>query len=245
MLGLRWLPAAWRLTAEPIDVTAARDDLSRSARGGIRRRIADLPDADVVVVGGLRVTSPARTIVDLARTEPMLLALQLADGALRDEHCTAADLVAVCDRMVRVPNVRRARRVAELTRPGVDSPQETLVRRQIVDAGLPEPTPRLELHEDGRLLAAGDLGYWKWLIWLEYDGYEFHSERGMFGSDRSRDRWLGRRGWEVMRLHADDAARPTAYLRELEAAIRDAPARIAAMDPSRSPELAAAQQLLV
>jgi hypothetical protein len=243
-LACRWHPAAWASPSEPLDVTAARDDLTRSARRGLRRRIADLPDTDVVLVGGLRVTSPARTLVDLARTEPMLLALQLMDGALRDERCTLADLIAVCDRMVRVPNVRRARQIIERARPGVDSPQETLVRRQVVDAGLPEPTPRLEIWEDGRLLAVGDLGYWQWLIWLEYDGYEFHSERGVFGSDRARDRWLARRGWESMRLTADDARYPAAYLRQLAQALTDAPARIAAMDPRRSPELAAAQALL-
>jgi hypothetical protein len=42
---------------------------------------------------------------------------------------------------------------------------------------------------------------------------------------------------------ADNAA-PQRFLRELNAAIKEAPARIAAMHPSRSPEVRRAQALL-
>jgi hypothetical protein len=242
--GFRWLPATWQLADEPIDVTAERDDVTRSARAGLRRRIAALPAADVVEWRGLPVTSPARTVVDLARTEPQLLAVQIADGVLTERRCTKDDLVAVCDRMVRVPHVRRARRVVELAQSGVDSPPETTARLLIVHSGLPAPETRLEIWEHDRLVAAGDLGYRQWLLWLEYDGWIVHGEREVFGSDRARDRWLARRGWEVMRLCAEDLRAPGPFLRQLESAIRDAPARVLALDPGRSPEVAAAQALL-
>jgi hypothetical protein len=242
--AFRWLPPTWSLSTEPIDLTAPREDLTRSSRRGLRRRLAAVPHDDVVVCHGLRVTSPARTLVDLARTEPRLLAVQIADGALTDGQCSPDALLQVCDRMVRVPNVTRARAMARLARVGVDSPAETTARLHIVDAGLPEPDVRLELHEDERLLAAGDLGYWRWLIWIEYDGFDVHGARTAFGSDRFRDRWLTRRGWEPMRLYGGDLARPGGFLRQLDASIREAPARIAALDPRRSPEVAAAQALL-
>jgi hypothetical protein len=240
----RWLPATWYLDDAPVDVTAPREDLSRSARGGLNRRMAALPPEDVTTKHGLRVTAPARTLVDLARTEPWLLALQIADGALTDGHCDAADLAAVCSRMTGLRNVERARKLARPARAGIDSPQETATRLLIIDAGLPEPDVHLEIKEDGLVLACGDLGYWRWLIWIEYDGFAEHGDQPSFGGDRYKDRWLHRRGWEPMRVSVRDHSDPTDFLGQLTQAIAEAPARIAALDPTRSPEVAAAQQLL-
>lgn len=242
--GWRWCPQTWRDPRRPVDVTAARDDLTRSARAGINRCLAALPEQDVIDVGGLRVTTPARTAVDLARTQPRLLAVQLMDAALRAEQCTAPEMRDVTDRMIRVPGVRLARAAIDQARAGVDSPAETTARLQIVADRLPEPDVRLEITTDGVLEAVGDLGYWRWLIWIEYDGWEWHSSHGVFRSDRVRDRWLARRGWETFRLTDDDVASPGNYLSQLRNAIEDAPRRILAMRADRSPEVAAAQATL-
>src|SRR3954451_1852952 len=132
--GFAWLPDAWTLPDRDIDVTVARDDLTRSARRGMDRRIADLPADDVVVWRGLRVTSPARTAVDVARFETSrVLAVQILDGVLRFGFCTREEMQAVTARMVRVPWVRRADDRIALAREGVDSPPETRVRLHIVD----------------------------------------------------------------------------------------------------------------
>ena len=243
--GFAWLPVAWADPTRKVGLTVARDDLTRSTRRGIDRRIADLPAEDVVLWRGLRVTSPARTAVDLARFEPSrLLAVQILDGVLRFGHCTREDMLAVTARMVRVPHVQRARERIGLAVEGVDSPPETTVRLVIVDAGLPIPDVNLRLFDRGVLIAQGDLGYWKWLIWIEYDGEDVHGPLRMDGKDQLKDRFLVRRGWEPFRLTKRDLRAPARFLRELEAAIADAPARIAALNPARSPEIRAAQALL-
>jgi hypothetical protein len=243
--GFAWLPDAWTLPDRDIDVTVARDDLTRSARRGMDRRIADLPADDVVVWRGLRVTSPARTAVDVARFEKSrLFAVQLLDGVLRFEHCTREEMQAVLERMVRVPHVQRGRDRLGMAREGVDSPQETTARLHIVDGGLPHPDVNLRITVGGIDLAQGDLGYWKWLIWIEYDGIEVHGPLRMDGKDQQKDRFLSRRGWEPFRLTKADNAMPGRFLRELSIAIKEAPARIAAMDPARSPEVRAARLLL-
>lgn len=239
-----WLPATWSLDHAPIDITAARDDTSRSRRCGLNRRLGALPLEDVGLVDGLRVTSDARTAVDLARTEDGLLAVQLMDWLLTSERCTPEDFAAVTARMAGVPGVAKARAAIALARPGVDSPAETHVRLQAVDAGFPHPDTCLRIEEDGLLLARGDLGYRRWLIWIEYDSWEWHKDRGIFASDRSRDRWVTRRGWEGMRLTDNDMRSPRNWLTQLGQAIAEAPARIMAMDPRRSPEVAEAQALL-
>jgi hypothetical protein len=243
--GFAWLPDSWKERSRDIGVTVARDDLTRSTRRGMDRRIADLPAEDVVLWRGLRVTSPARTAVDLVRYESSrLFAVQLLDGVLRFGHCTREDMYAVLARMVRVPHVQRARDRVALARDGVDSPPETTVRLCIVDDGLPEPDVNLRLTAGGVDLAQGDLGYWQWLVWIEYDGVEVHELLRMDGKDQQKDRFLYRRGWEPFRLTKRDVAAPGTFLRELRVAIDQAPARVAALDPARSPEIREAQRLL-
>src|SRR5689334_4701240 len=55
------LEAAW---CEPIEVTIGRDVPVR-ARVGVKLRRAALPESDVIVRSGLRVTSALRTVCDL------------------------------------------------------------------------------------------------------------------------------------------------------------------------------------
>jgi hypothetical protein len=153
-------------------------------------------------------------------------------------------MIAVLDRMIRVPWVRRARERVELSREGVDSPPETTVRLSIVDAGLPQPDVNLQLFSDGILLAQGDLGYWRWLIWIEYDGEEVHDPLRLAGKDQQKDRRLGMRGWETFRLTKLDVRSPGAFLRELSLAIDEGPRRVAALNPARSSEVREAQRLL-
>ena len=236
-----WLPANWSCPDTDVCVDAPRSDLTRSARSGLDRRIAALPPEDVVLWRGLRVTNDARTGVDLARYEPRDLAVPVLDWLLTAQRCTREELVSVCDRMVRVPHVRRARRFIDLARPGVDSPRESHTRLHIIDADLPEPDVNLQIREEALLLAQGDLGYWRWLIWIDYDGRDVHELRRLYGQDQRKDRWLGRRGWEVFRLTNRDHHEPSMFLSQLRRAIADAPARIAALSSSRSPEVAAAR----
>jgi hypothetical protein len=239
--GFVWLPPTWSDPDADVCVDAPRSDLTRSARGGLDRRTAALPPEDVVLWRGLRVTNDARTGVDLARYEPRDLAVPVLDWLLTEQRCTRDELVSVCDRMVRVPHVRRARQFIDLARAGVDSPRESHTRLHIVDAGLPEPDVNLQLREDALLLAQGVLGYWRWLIWIDYDGRDVHELRRLYGEDQRQDRWLGRRGWEVFRLTNRDHHEPSVFLSQLRRAIADAPARIAALSSSRSPEVAAAR----
>ena len=237
-----WLPDCW--PHERICVEAPPDDTTRSSREGIDRRLCFVPPVDATDLDGLRITSIARTAVDLARHEPRDLVVPILDGLLTEGRTTTPELLAVLAGMRRVRQVRVARDLVGQARAGVGSPRETHMRLRIVDAGLPEPDTNLLIQEDGITLAQGDLGYWRWLIWIEYDGREPHEELRINGADQTKDRWLRRRGWVVMRLTNRDYYRPGTFLRELQDEIRDAPMRIAALRSSRSPEVAAARLAL-
>jgi very-short-patch-repair endonuclease len=141
--------------------------------------------------------------------------------------------------------VRSARDRIEEARSGVDSPQETELRLVLLDGGVTGLRPDVRIHDKtGHVIARGDLCDPDLMLWGEYDGYDVHSARATFRGDRAGDRWLERRGWHVMRFTDVDLRRPQAVAREWKCAQRNAPMRIAAMSPDRSPELAAAQREL-
>ncbi|MFC8679882.1 hypothetical protein ACFT30_00060 [Microbacterium ureisolvens] len=54
-----------------------------SSRLGLFRHRDELPEEDVVVMAGIRVTAPERTVFDLARSLPLVSAVAAADAALR------------------------------------------------------------------------------------------------------------------------------------------------------------------
>jgi hypothetical protein len=119
------------------------------------------------------------------------------------------------------------------------------MRLMLEDGGIADLDVDIRIHnERGDLLVRGDLGIRRLLIWGEYDGFDPHTERETFRGDRSKPRWLQRRGWYVMRFTDVDLRRPAATCQEWLAAIADAPARIQALDPRKSPEAAAARQAL-
>lgn len=247
LLGLRWLPTEWS-TAEATVHLAAHPDDRRRDRRGIKLHRRTLAAADVVLVQGIACLSVARTLVELARDSgvPELLVVQIIDGALRDKRVTKTELVACLDRLSGERGVVRARRLVERSREGVDSPPETAMRLTLEDGGITDLEVGVEICEGpyGDVLARGDLCIKSLLIWGEYDGFVPHSKRVVFRGDRRGDRWLQRRGWHVMRFTDEDLRRPGDTCREWQQAIADAPARIRALDPRRTPEIADAWQAL-
>ena len=243
---LRWLPDAWsaddavvHFAVEPTETRANRSGITLHRRHQLRE--------DVALVEGIACLPVARTLVELARDAelPPLLVVQIIDGALRDERTTKAELFACLARFPGLRGVARARGLVDRSREGVDSPQETRMRLMLEDGGVSGLEVNIKVHDvDGLLLARGDLGIKRLLLWGEYDGFVPHTERGTFRSDRAGDRWLKRRGWHVMRFTDEDLRRPVSTCREWLAEIADAPARIKALDARRSPEIAVARKAL-
>jgi hypothetical protein len=245
-LGIPWLPTQWSAVAATVHVAVARE-ATRRHRSGLRVHHMRVADEDVLTVDGVRTLTVARTLADLARdpSQPRCLVVQLTDGALRMGLVTQAELMEATHRLVAMRGVRRTRELFAQARCGVDSPKETELRLALIDGGVPAVDTDIRIHDDdGELLARGDLGDRRYLLWGEYDGYETHLERAVFASDRARDRWLERRGWHVMRFSQADLSRPKRLAAEWRTARVNAAGRIAAMPSGRSPEVAAARRAL-
>jgi len=245
--GFRWLPSTWSDPASTVHLAVEASSTSRHQPGlRLHRRL--IASEDVALVGGVPCFAAGRTLVELARSPqvPRLLAVQILDGALLDRRVTKDELEMCIARFPGERGIARARELVRCARERVDSPRETQMRLTLEDGGLPPLDVPLEIRDEfeGAVLACGDLGYWRFLIWGEYDGFVPHTQRKTFRTDRVGDRWLARRGWHVMRFVDDDFTRPGILRREWEQAIADAPARLAALPTQRSPELAAAKRTL-
>lgn len=100
---------------------------------------ARLDPDEIVVVAGVRVTSVARTVLDVARSLPFDAALVVADAALHRHLVTREELAIASDRAERRRGTPGASRVLAFADPGSMSVGETRSRIALRDAGLPAP----------------------------------------------------------------------------------------------------------
>lgn len=179
-----------------------------------RHRVSELDRADIRTRHGIKVTSPARTVLDNAR-HPLLEDLIAAgfDRGLVTER-------QIDESIVRCPSrrgVRRVRRILtqrggpRLTRSWGERRLLSLIRQ----AGLPVPlTNRL-------LLGFNVDAVWQDLkLVVEVDGHEFHGDRDAFENDRARDAVLVAHGYRVLRFTARQLRdQPLLVLGQLAAAL--------------------------
>jgi hypothetical protein len=109
--------------------------------------VAPLPEEDLVVVDGVRVTSVARTVVDCARVLAFPDAVVIADAALQRKLVVPEALDAVAARQAGWPGAPAARRVVRFADGLAESPGESLSRVVFVELEL--PTPELQVHLQG------------------------------------------------------------------------------------------------
>ena len=102
--------------------------LERRQRDGIDLHFWDIPESDVTIVDGLRVTSLQRTVADVSRLLPRFVAVSCLDSALDQGLLDLGDLDAVRDLMARRRNCVAGRRHLAEARVGAQSPLETRVR---------------------------------------------------------------------------------------------------------------------
>lgn len=182
--------------------------------------VEQLHPADVSSVLGLPVTSVPRTLLDLAaRVDGRTLRATL-DEALRRRLTSLEALQRLVERSAHRPGVVDLRAaVAEVD--GSGGPTESELERDVLEllreAGFPTPQRQRPVHMDRRRRRL-DFLFPQQRVVLEADGYEGHSTREMFESDRRRDNWLTARGFRVLRwTWSALRQRPGALLEELAA----------------------------
>jgi very-short-patch-repair endonuclease len=202
VLSHRSAAAHWAL----LETARAAIDVTVEAKGGRARRggidlhvVRRLDPRDMTIRDGIPITTPARTIVDLAASGPARQAERaleqayvrrlLAPGALEDALSRANGRPTSGLR-----GLIAAQRPSTITRSELEEAFLAIVRR----VGLPDPEVNEPLH-----------GYEPDFLWrdqrlvIETDGYGTHSTRRSFEHDRKRDVELELHGYNVRRFTHD------------------------------------------
>jgi hypothetical protein len=162
-----------------------------------------LPDCDVVRRRAIPVTTPVRTLRDVAPLLPPATLDRFLGHLLATRDLTVVQLgsLGVAAASERWPGCRALRAAVE--RAGVAvAPDSVLEHRALLllrAAGLPEPVSQLHLHAGGRMVAVVDFAWPDDRIVLEVDGYRWHADPHAFATDRRRDNTLRELGWSVYR----------------------------------------------
>jgi predicted transcriptional regulator of viral defense system len=198
VLSHRSAAALWgiRETARrDVEITAPRG----CRRPGIEGHDIRLAPDEVTVRRNIPVTTPARTLLDLAAT---LNEHQLARAAERAESLrltSPTSLEALAARYPRRPGVP-AIRALNVT----DTPTRSVLERRFLSLLDAENLPRPLVNAPAELPNAddpeADITWRDQRLIVELDGFETHSTRAASERDRARDRALQAQGWRVIRI---------------------------------------------
>ena len=204
--------ALWHLTgfegASTVELTVPRS--RRGKAPGLTHRCF-LPPVDVTIVEAIPVTTVARTLIDLAASEPRETVEEALDDALRRRIVSMGRLrwrVLELARKGR-PGIVAMRLILD-DREGISVPAsvfETRLLRLLKRAGLPSPTLQYQVRSPGRLVAVVDFAWPDSRLALEADGFRWHSGRARFEHDRARRNELTLLGWRIIHVTWIDLTR--------------------------------------
>lgn len=206
------VPREWT-RSEPLVVARPRGTTRGRARGTVH--ISFDPDAlDATEHRGLPVLAPVATAVTLARALDHERLVHVLDALLtgserypdlelpRRPHARPEQLLAWLSKRGGLHGVPAMRAALADARPGVDSRFESITRRAIVLAGLPEPCVHPPVLVEGGVVHP-DLGYPELRIAIEFEG-DGHRERRRWIEDIDRYARLEAAGWIVVRITSAD-----------------------------------------
>jgi len=176
---------------------------NRRPRRSTSARVAAVPldRADVTRRAGIPILSSSRTVVDLARTEPLDVGLRIVGDALRTGVVNPARLADRLEAGRGRKGVARARRAVQLADPALESVLEGELFELLHAAGL-VVVPQFEVVRFGLFIARLDFAIEELQLGFEADGYGSHSTRPAFERDRERNALLQLAGWTTVSFTA-------------------------------------------
>ncbi|WP_439031970.1 type IV toxin-antitoxin system AbiEi family antitoxin domain-containing protein [Gordonia terrae] len=195
--------------------------------GSVHLHRGNLPPEHVTEIGDVRVTTPARTVADVARLGTFEQAVCCLDSGLRS-GITHAEIDAVVASSTKLKGVRHLRQAFAVADGRSESVGESLSRATMIAAGLPLPDLQVTIVDSaGRFIARGDFG-WADKVIGEFDGKVKYS--GQFGASASetvfdekrREDAIRRTGRIVVRWTWQDLLEPRHFRSLIQAALHDA-----------------------
>lgn len=197
------------LGPRPPDVAVTRPPGgSQKSRPGVHLHISALPPEHVTESEGIRLTSVARTVVDLARTSSFRSGVVVADSALRSKQTSKAELHAVITDCARWPGICQARLVVEFADGRSESVLESISRVAFRDQQLPPPELQVWVGgEDDGVIGRADFLWRRYRTIGEADGAVKYKDTARAIAQLRRDALLRAAGFEVVHFTWDEIVR--------------------------------------
>lgn len=209
----------------PVELLRLNGHPASERRGIVVRRTMTLSAEDCWRVGRLPVTSPIRTLRDMAWAGAGVPELaEIAARAMQRGQLTVDELDRAASASLTLAARATLAAVADiLGRDGkTDSPFEREVRSYVCNHGLAPHPGVFPLTVDGVTIAHLDLAYPSQQVFVESDGFGFHSLPSQLRSDHVRANEIAARTeWKGVRVGVREFRdKPERFLRQLRAALR-------------------------
>ncbi|MFZ1411442.1 MAG: hypothetical protein WAS07_08290 [Micropruina sp.] len=190
-----------------------------------------IADDEIDTIESIRVTSLARTALDLARSLPLTRAVAVLDHALR-QGVDRTQLTELLARYPRRPGTLRARTAISLADPLSESVPESESRVVMIQQGIPAPTLQFEVRHLGVFLGRSDFAWEEQRLLGEFDGrvkYDQLLKPGQTPADvvmaeKRREQRLREAQWWVVRWGYDAIVHPEQLARSIRTGFRNAAA---------------------
>lgn len=192
-----------------------------SAAGIVVHR-AKLRDDELDAVGGMPVTTPARTAFDIGRRRGLERAIVRVDALANATGLKAVEVERLAETRRGARGIVQLRRVVELMDGGAESPQETRTRLLLIAAGFPRPRTQIHVVDAcGVLVGRVDMGWDEFRVGVEYDGPQHWDDPDQHARDIDRLAELAAAGWLIVRVSYDLLRyRPHVFLARVRDAMR-------------------------
>jgi very-short-patch-repair endonuclease len=190
-----------------LEITVPRSRQRNHRCGAIVHR-SIVPGVDVSVVDAIPVTTPTRTLIDIAALLPRDVVEEALDDALRRKLTTVARMRwridASAGRGRQGIGVVRALVADRAHGRAPESVFETRLLRKLRAAGLADAVRQHPIYDGNRLVAVVDFAFPDARIAIEADGYKWHSGRARWQRDLARRNRLTDLGWKMVHATWDD-----------------------------------------
>jgi hypothetical protein len=168
-------------------------------------RTEQLADGESLALGAMQVTTAARTAFDIGRhTLQRVQAVQWLDALANATDFKREAVDAIVAAHPRARGLDRLRTVLPLVDGGAESPQETVARLALHDAGLPPPQTQVNVFgRYGDFVARVDMAYEEVKVAIEYDGPQHWTDPAVRQRDIDKEFEMTALGWFTVRASRD------------------------------------------
>ena len=192
MLGAKWIDPG--LPAELIHTNRRQPPL-------LVVHSDDVAAGETQRVGGMNVTTAARTAFDIGRRVGLESGVQRVDALMNATDVKVSDIESVAALHPGVRGLKQLRRTLELVDGGAESPYESLTRLLFVRAGFPRPETQIPvLDEYGVVIAVIDMGWRQYLVGVDFEGAHHWTDPKQRRWDVERYTRLPELGWTDFRV---------------------------------------------